>query len=232
MASTRALMRTPAFLRAAVLVAIGLVVTFTAPEHSVLAFNRLVFGVAVLTLGLVQVIVFVNPKLRPYLTQGGLALIFLDLVAAAFALIAATSIDLLTHVIAIWAVGSAVIAVLSRSRHSAARIADAWVQAGLLVLLAIAVELSRGDQVMLIGFFGAYALLGGVFQAIAAFDLGRGYDDSGEPASPTPAPGVDQPAPTQQTPLDPAQPPAAPAAHADVDAATDRSTRSEDGGGR
>ena len=173
MASTRALLRTPAFLRAGLLIVIGLVIAFSAPQHTILAFNRMVFGMSVLTLEIVQIIVFANTKLRPYMTQGGLALIFIDLIAAAFALIAATDVNLLTHVIAIWALASAVIAYLSRSLHHASRAKDAYVQCGILVLLAILVEVTRGDQVMLIGFFGAYAVIAGVFQGISAFDLGR-----------------------------------------------------------
>ncbi|MGO3778735.1 MAG: hypothetical protein ACTJG8_08235 [Canibacter sp.] len=180
MASPQALMRTPAFLRAGVLIVIGLVVTFTAPLHSMLEFNRGLFGISVLALGIVQVIVFAVAKLRPYLTQGGLALIFFDLLTAAFTLLAATSTDLLTHVVAIWAVGSAVIAFLSRSLHHASRARDAYIQCGILVLLAILVELTRGDPVMMIGFFGAYAMIAGVFQGISAFDLGRDTPDASQ----------------------------------------------------
>ena len=69
MASPQALMRTPAFLRAGVLIVIGLVVTFTAPLHSMLEFNRGLFGISVLALGIVQVIVFAVAKLRPYLPR-------------------------------------------------------------------------------------------------------------------------------------------------------------------
>ena len=82
--------------------------------------------------------------------------------------------------VAIWAVGSAVIAFLSRSLHHASRARDAYIQCGILVLLAILVELTRGDPVMMIGFFGAYAMIAGVFQGISAFDLGRDTPDASQ----------------------------------------------------
>jgi uncharacterized membrane protein HdeD (DUF308 family) len=164
----RVFQRTPPILRAAVFIIIGLTVTFSASLHEQLAFNSFIFAMSVLTLGLVQVIVFLNPKLRPYLGVRGLATIFIDVLAALFAFIAVTSVASLAHTIAIWALASAVIAFLGRQR--AHRPADAYIHTALGVLLAVAAELSLGDQVMLIGFFGAYAMIVGVFAAIAAVD--------------------------------------------------------------
>lgn len=158
----------PGALRATVLIIVGIVVTFSAPLHENFTFNRSVFLGSLLVLALVQTAVFLSPKLRPHMSQGGTASIFVDSMAAIFGFVGAVTVDSLTHTVAVWALLSAIVVALTR--RFATRTNDAWAQAFLLLGLALAAEATRGDQVMLIGFFGAYAMIAGVFQAIAAAD--------------------------------------------------------------
>ena len=184
--------RLPSILRAVVLIAIGLTVTFSALMHETFWFNRLLVLLSFATLAAVQAIAWASPKLRPFLPGTGGGAVAIDAVAAVVVLsIGGESVTSLTHTVAGWAIVSAIAAAVSSRRPLSQRLLsqgrcfrDSAIHAVVLAGLAVAVELTLGDQVMLIGFFGAYAMMAGVFLAIRAADIG--HTPSEDPAPDVP----------------------------------------------
>ena len=174
MTDKRALRRIAVFACAGVQLIIGLTATFTPTLHSNLLFVRLVVAFGLLALALVPpgVALFARSGAAPFGGVRGLvAHTLLHALAGGVALLlhGLETPDVLTHVLAAWAV---LYAVLNLTQQTAVlvKIQDRAVSAGVLLLLAVAVELTRGDQVMLLGFFGAWAIIAAVFSLIAAFD--------------------------------------------------------------
>lgn len=174
--------------RSCVLLATGLVVTFSASLHEQLTFDLIVVAIA---LALIAAVHFVEGAQRR--ASGGASTANLlgvaSLLAAAF--VAGLAIALRNTgtisgdvagqayaadlqaifpvVVAGWALVSALLefvggTVLPGSRQDGTIIGAAG------ILLAITVLLARTDIVAVVGFFGAYAVVAGVFLGIAAFD--------------------------------------------------------------
>lgn len=167
--------------RAGLLVAVGLVVTFSATFHEQFGFDLTLVAVALAAIGAVALIEAVTRRGR-----GGVA------VAAAYALVSVAAAVLLVSlasplafavVIGGWGVAVAVLEFLGMvtlpgSRQDAALVGAAG------LLLALVVLLARADLVAVIGFFGAYAIVAGVFLGIAALDARRSAAADGATSAP------------------------------------------------
>lgn len=156
--------------RAGALLAVGLGIAFTAPMHEQLEFVR---WAAVAGLALIGF-----ATLGEYLVLRGTPAAALIALRAAIAFVAiaalasAPSIAALALLLAAWAAITAAITVTRVLRGAVPRAAGAP-SALLSAALAVALILVRDDAVAVIGFFGAYAIVRGVFLAISAFDLGN-----------------------------------------------------------
>lgn len=168
-------------LRALVLLVIGLAVTFTATFHEQFAFDVGLISIGLVFIGLTHVVEWSQRRGR-----GGAPVAFILGVVSitsgilAFVLQAESTLAI---VVAAWALVSALleflgIAIVPGSRQDAPIIGAAG------VLLAITALLARGDLVAVIGFFGGYAVIAGVFLGIAAFDTRRGAEDTAASLAP------------------------------------------------
>src|SRR5690606_35266540 len=113
--------------------------------------------------------------------SGAPVALFLGIVSIAAAVLVFTIRVELTFaiVIAVWSLVCALLEFLGMTITPGSRPEGALIGAA-GVLLALAVLLTRNDLVAVIGFFGGYAVLAGVFLGIAAFDVrrSRGGDDA------------------------------------------------------
>lgn len=162
-------------LRAAALLVIGFAVAFTATFHEQFTFDFTVISASLVIIGCTHVIEWSGRR-----GTGGapVALLIGIISVLAGILILAMRTELtLAVIVASWALVSALLefvgmTVVPGSRQEAPIIGAAG------VLLAITVLLSRNDLVAVIGFFGAYAVIAGVFLGIAAFDSRRNSTDA------------------------------------------------------
>ncbi|KIP51411.1 DUF308 domain-containing protein [Leucobacter komagatae] len=157
-------------LRSAVLFIVGLVITFTATFHEQLGFDLSVVAAALGVIGVVHLVEAVFRRGRsgiPIATALGL----LSLLAATLLVILGNELAFVV-VIAAWALASALLEFLGSTILPGSR-QDSTLVGAAGLLLALTVLLSRGDLVAVIGFFGAYAVIAGVFLGIAAFDTRR-----------------------------------------------------------
>lgn len=170
-------LRNAQLLRAGVLLAVGLFIAFTATMHSQLGFDFWVVGAGLGLIGVATLVEYL--ALRGTLESWWVAARAVVAFAAAGSLLATDSSFGLALTIAIWAALTALITAMRLAR----RVQPARVAVPSLLLslaLAIVVLLSNGDPVAMIGFFGAYAVLRGVFLAIAAFDGRRSEAQSSD----------------------------------------------------
>lgn len=160
-------LRRARILRSLALLAIGFVIAFSAPMHADLQFDRWVLFAGLLAIGATTIAEFLAIRSTPaswlVATRATVAL-----VAAAAVLTSRSALDV-AIVLSVWSASSVVIAVWRVSRGSQARTV-AVPSALLSGLLAVLILIFREDLVAIIGFFGAYAILRGVFLGISAFD--------------------------------------------------------------
>ncbi len=167
-------LRTARILRAGALLVTGLVITFTAPLHQQVEFDRWLLLVGFVLIGFATIVEYIalrsTPASRLLAVRGGLA------IAAAFASVLADGSTGLAWVIAVWAALTA-LTTLTRTglggQPRSVGLPSALLDAGLVA----AALLTRADPVAMIGFFGAYAVIRSVFLGISAFD---GRSSSGE----------------------------------------------------
>lgn len=153
--------------RAAVLFVAGIVIAFTAPLHTDVGFDIWLIAA---TLTLIAVATFLEYyAMRGTLESWWIAARSIIALGAAGALIVIADSLTMALVVAIWAGLTAVITVMRLARGAQPR-RIALPSLLLSLALAIAVLIFRNDPVAVIGFFGAYAVIRGVFLAIAAFD--------------------------------------------------------------
>ena len=171
--------------RALLLAAVGFTITFTAPLHENLAFNRVVFVALCAGLSILGAArFFFAPR-----AAGASSHDRSTFIVAAIALCAGTATLLaegpaaFAFIVALWAALGALIELWHGLRTGHREAVTAGVLSG---LLAILVTIGGGDVVAVVGFLGAYGILAGVYLAIAAFDI-------------SPAAGV---TPARATPLD------------------------------
>ncbi|MHA3723647.1 hypothetical protein ACXR2T_07195 [Leucobacter sp. HY1910] len=154
-------------LRVVVLLAAGMVITFTAPQHEQLGFDVTVTALALAAIGLAHAVAWLAARSR----GGSPATLLLTIVAlaAAAGLIFTESTTGYAVVVAAWALVSALLEFIGATVRQVPR-TDAFLTGAAGVLLALFTLLAREDAVAVLGFFGAYAIIVGVFLGISAFD--------------------------------------------------------------
>lgn len=162
--------------RAAVLVAVAMAITFTATLHEQLGFDRAVAAIGLGAIGAVHIAEWLASRAR---LRAPVPLLLGATALAAAALLAVQSTSLaFSVVLAAWALVSGILEFI-RATLGAAHRQDALLMGATGVLLALLVLLVRDDPVAAIGFLGGYAIVGGVFLGISAFDKRH------EPAGPS-----------------------------------------------
>jgi len=192
--------RTARLLRSAALLLAGFAVAFTAVLHEQLSFDRWLLVASLAFIGAVTLVEY--RALRSSLESWWVAARAVIAFAAAGSLIAAGSSAAIALVLALWAVLTAVITLMRLARGAQPR-AVALPSAALSIALAVVTLLVRDDPVAVIGFFGAYAVIRGVFLGISAFDA-RGAATSTTPAPTAPSPGAADPIAAEPHTADPA----------------------------
>lgn len=162
--------RSVRLVRVGVLAIIAIVIAFSAPLHEQLGFDVLVAIIAVAAVGVAHLVEWVSLR-----ASGGnpvALLLGVIALAAAVALALVSTVIGFAIVIAAWALASALLEFLGAATRPGTR-QDATLLGALGVLLALLVLFFREDQVAILGFFGAYAIIAAVFLGISAFDQGR-----------------------------------------------------------
>lgn len=160
-------LRRAKLLRAAVLLASGLVIAFTATMHSSLGFDLGVVMASLTLIGLATLVEYL--ALRGTAESWWVAARAVIAFAAVGSLLAVGDSVGLALVLAVWAALTAVVTGMRLVRGvqpSSVAVPSLLLSIG----LAVAVLLVREDPIAVIGFFGAYAVVRGVFLGIAAFD--------------------------------------------------------------
>ncbi|WP_382334922.1 hypothetical protein [Leucobacter soli] len=162
-------LRRAGLIRAVALVLVGLAIAFTATLHESFAFDHWLLSTSLTVIGAVTLVEYW--ALRSTLESWWVAARAVIAFAAAGALIAVADDVSLALVIVFWAMLTAVITLMRLLRGVQPR--RVAVPSALLSLaLAVVTLLVREDPVAVIGFFGAYAVIRGVFLGISAFDGG------------------------------------------------------------
>lgn len=173
--------------RPAALFVSGLTVAFTAALHHELGFDRAVVAVSLLVLGIIHVLEW---RLMRDGHDGSddrrgpipLLLAVTAFVAALLHLVLATPIAF-GLLLAAWALVTGLIHLLGAMLGFSAR-GDAVFLGALGVILAILTLFFLLDPIAVIGFFGAYAVIAGVYLGISVFDARPKRDASSEAAAP------------------------------------------------
>lgn len=168
-------------LRSAVLLAVGLAITFTATLHGELAFDVAMASSGLGVIGAVHLVEWAQRRRTGAGAPISLLLGLVGLVATGLIFLLRTE-TAFVMVLAGWALVSALLEFIGMVVFPGSR-QDAPILGFIGVLLALLVLVSNGDLVAVIGFFGGYAIIAGVFLGIAALDR-RGEAQ----ASPTPVP--------------------------------------------
>lgn len=135
----------------------GFAITFTQTLHHSLAFNSWVIAVFGVLYGASTFLVR-----RP----GAMILGPVSILAGVIAPFT-RSTGQLAFVLIVWA---AAVAVVELSPSVRARLRESLILGVLAGVLAIILAVTRGDLVMVVGFFASYAILAGVYLSIGAFD--------------------------------------------------------------
>lgn len=163
--------RTVRLVRVAALAVAGVAIAFSAALHAQLGFDVLVAAIAVAAVGVAHIIEWLSLR-----ASGGnavpLLLGVIGLACAAVLALFVTTVIGFAVVVAAWALASALLEFIGATTRPGTR-QDATLLGALGLLLAILVLLVREDQVAILGFFGAYAVIAAVFLGISAFDQGR-----------------------------------------------------------
>lgn len=170
--------------RVAVLLVAGIAIAFSPQLHEQLGFDRGIAAAALGALGIAHLIEWgslSSSNRTPVALLLGIAA-----VASALALPFTTSVLAFAIIVAAWALASALLEFIGAAVRPGSR-QDATLVGAFGVLLSLFVLMSREDQVAVLGFFGAYLLLAGVFLGISAFDIRRGSSDSNESAELAPS---------------------------------------------
>jgi uncharacterized membrane protein HdeD (DUF308 family) len=159
-------------LRAIILLVTGLVITFS-PGHTA-QFGLVALGImGILSAGVFALSALGLPSSTParglHLWQAVVSFVVGALVLA----LSEAGILLLLWAVVFWAVLVGVAEVFSGARlqrgHTLRR--DWLTQGGMTLVLAILVLVQSGDSVAVVGFLGAWAIVQGVYMAIASFAL-------------------------------------------------------------
>lgn len=173
----------PKLARAVVALAIGLLITFSAPMHENFGFTRTVVMVALIVFAAAHLYAWWSGR-SGHRDPVSLILAVLSLAAAVIVPFIGSTAGFAV-VLAAWALLSGLFEFLGAAtrpggrQNSTAR--DSIVLGALGILLALAMLLTARDIVAIIGFFGAYALIVGVFLGISAFDPAGQAAQPGDP---------------------------------------------------
>jgi len=155
------------FTRAGVLLAVGLATAFTATLHRYYEFDRWLLVVGLGLIGIATLVEYF--ALRDTSESGWVAARATVAIAAAGSMLAASDTPTLALIIALWA-GLTALITLMRLVRKVQPVKVAFPSLALSVLLAVAALIARQDPIALVGVFGAYAIIRGVFLGIVAFD--------------------------------------------------------------
>jgi hypothetical protein len=148
----------------------GIFIAFTATLHNQLSFDALVCAVAIGVLGLTHLLEWIAVRSRgAALTT--LLLGIISLTTAALLPLMSTAIWFALAVAA-WSLACALLEFIGSAVRRDNR-TDATLLGAIGILLAVLVLLLREDPISVIGFFGAYAIIAGVFLGISSVDAGK-----------------------------------------------------------
>lgn len=164
-------------LRSAVLLAVGLAITFTATLHSQLAFDVAMVSAGLGVIGAVHIVESAQRR-RLSAAAGSMISLLLGIVSfiATFLIFLLRTETAFVVVLAGWALVTALLEFIGMAVFPGSR-QDAPILGFAGILLALLVIISLDDLVAAIGFFGGYAIIAGVFLGIAALDR-RGTEES------------------------------------------------------
>ncbi|WP_017792732.1 DUF308 domain-containing protein [Leucobacter salsicius] len=160
--------------RVIVLIVAGLAVAFTAPMHEQIGFDQTLLCISLAGLGIAHLLHALAARGR----GGSPIALMLGIVAIAAAVLVPLSgmaspdlgvTTLVSITLAVWALVSGLLEFICAFVQPGSR-QDALLLGALGVLLSMLILVFRNDPVAVIGFFGAYAVLAGVFLGISAFD--------------------------------------------------------------
>ncbi|WP_449280523.1 DUF308 domain-containing protein [Leucobacter sp.] len=156
--------------RVAALLVAAVAIAFTATLHEQLGFDR---GIAAAALAAIGVAHLVEWAARRTASPSPIPLLLaIAAILAAIALPFAGTPIAFACLIAAWALVSALLELIGSVVRPGSR-SDATLLGAAGILLAILALLVREDPVAVLGFFGAYAIIAGVFLGISAFDTRR-----------------------------------------------------------
>lgn len=177
-------LRAARLLRSGALLLAGLGIAFTAPLHEQLDFDRWALFASLAVIGAVTLVEYRVLRFTP--ESWWIAARAVIAFAAVGALVAVTDSVGLALVLVAWAALTAAVTLMRLARGvQPPRVA--LPSAALSGGLAVAGLLVRDDAVALIGFFGAYAVIRGVFLGISAFDGATTRTASPDATSTTPS---------------------------------------------
>lgn len=159
--------KTAQLTRAGVLLAVGLAIAFTAPLHEHLGFDLWALITALALIGAATLVEYF--AMRGTAESWWIAARATIALAAAGSLLAVSDSATLALVLALWAALTALITLMRLVRGvQSTRVAVPSLL--LSFVLATTALVFRDDPVAVIGFFGAYGIIRGVFLGITAFD--------------------------------------------------------------
>lgn len=160
--------------RVIVLLVAGLAVAFTAPLHEQIGFDQTLLCISLAGLGIAHLLHALAARGR----GGSPIALMLGIVTIGAAVFVSLSnmaspdlgvATLVSITLAVWALVSGLLEFIGAFMQPDSR-QDALLLGALGLLLSVLILVFRNDPVAVIGFFGAYAVLAGVFLGIAAFD--------------------------------------------------------------
>lgn len=161
--------RLPYILDATVHIVVALVVLFSAALHEQVWFNAAAFGFSVLTIAALNCVsrLCLQQKISVYEWLYGVVC-----AASGLTMLLSPNVNAATFatIVLLWAAGTAVVKQMQLFTNASGE-QNLRLQAGLLILLTVCVLISFADMVAVIGFFGAYAVIHGIFGLIAALDF-------------------------------------------------------------
>lgn len=147
----------------------GMAITFSATLHEQLGFDLTIVAGSLAAIGVAH-LVEAGAVSRP--VRGIPALLAAVAIVAAILVPFSDSPIKFAVVVAAWSLTSALLEFIGGTIRPGSR-SDTVLLGATGILLALLVLLTREDQVAILGFFGAYAIVAGVFLGISAFDTKR-----------------------------------------------------------
>lgn len=158
--------------RATLFLVTGMLIAFTANLHDTL-FSSVVFALSVLALVLAELIVGVLASRERKIALSTLLHTIIAVAAAVVIFVVPENLDVFALTVTIWAALTAVLEVwvgwLAKDSRHGRELRVTGIMAGLLALLTVLVP---ANPVSVLGLYGGYCFVVGVYLAIAAYDRG------------------------------------------------------------